>query len=166
MDIRLYVPTYHECVFLALMNARIPEPVIVVLLSLLPVNEHIMVQVDNDDREYEIVKAFEYELNDSDVAYFFEVVTEHRNSDDYHYSDTYLWWVANGHALGLFRLIINEEMLFGLEIATNWGESWLPWAYRQDGKWRGIKDNNPIQDFIVRRLIVAVDRYMEELDRI
>ncbi len=166
MDIRLYVPNYHDCVFVALQKAKITEPVIVVLLSLLPVNEHIMVQVDNDDREYEIVKAFEYELNDSDVTYFFEVVTEHRNSDDYHYSDSYLWWVANGHVLGLFRLIINEEMLLGLEIATNWGESWLPWAYRQDDKWRGIKDNNLIQDFIVQRLMVAAEHYWGELSKI
>lgn len=124
MDIRLYVPIYHDCAFTALQKSKIPESVIVMLLNLLPINEHVMVEVENADREYEIVKTFEYDLND------------------------------------------NEKTLQGLEITANWGESWLTWAYRKNDIWRGVPDNNPIQDFIVQRLIVAAEQYWQELSKI
>lgn len=161
MNIRLYVNQYHDSVFKAMIGSGIPEPVFVTILSMLPVNESIMVEVEEDGREYEISKVYQQDLGDQDVAYFFE--TPVKTESDFEYTYTYLLWMANGLALGLFRIITADENVVGLERAKEWGKHWSPWTYKNDGQWKGVTGDDRINDFVVRRLMNAVENYIKEI---
>ena len=160
MDIRLYVPKYHHSVFAAILGSGTPEPVLVMLLAHLPMHESIMVEMEADGREYEICKVYQQDLGDYDAAHFFKVrVTMGTVIECF---DTYVLWVANGVALGLFRLLMDGNVCVGLERAEHWGTAWTPWAQKENGQWTGVADGDRITDFVIQQLATAVDEYMEE----
>ena len=161
MDIRLYVPEYHDSVFVAILGSGTPEPVLVMLLAHLPLRESIRVEVEADGREYEICKVYQQDLGDYDAAHFFKVRVKMGTVIECF--DTCVLWVANGVALGLFRLVMDGSVCVGLERAEHWGTVWTPGGVqKENGNWNGASDEDRITDFVIQQLTTAVDEYMEE----
>lgn len=161
MTIRLYVRNYCDSVFVALLRANIPAPVLVVLFSLLLVNESVLVEVEETDGVYEVAKVYQYEYREGDAAHFVAVQADCEGQTTYF--PTYLLWVHDTQLLGLFRITIQDEQAIMLERATHWGESWTRWAEKQGRTWRSAT-NDPIDQFVVERLTKIVEGYMADMN--